>query len=611
MSERIEDYAVVGDTHTVALISRRGSVDWLCLPRFDSGACFAALLGSREHGHWKLGPAGGLRSVRRAYRGGTLVLDTEFETEAGAVTLTDCMSVAPERTDLVRVVTGRRGRVPIEMELVIRFDYGSAIPWVRRLDGGLTAFAGPDALILRTPVGLSSADFRTCAEFSVGVGESIPFVLSWYPSHLSAPSRLDPLQAIADAERYWREWGSRFSGAGEWEEDVRRSLLTLKALTYGPTGGVVAAPTTSLPEQLGGGRNWDYRYCWLRDATFTLYALLISGYHEEACAWREWLLRAAAGHPQDVQIMYGVAGERRLLEFSLDWLPGYENSSPVRIGNSAFRQFQLDVYGEVMDVLHVARRAGLQPGTSTWDFQRVLLEFLESKWNLPDEGIWEVRGPQRHFTYSKVMAWVAFDRAVKAVQRFKLDGPVERWQGLRDRIHAEVCRAGFDAERGIFVQSFGSRALDASLLLMPLVGFLPATDPRVEATVEAVRRELTISGLVRRYTPDPELEGVGGSEGVFLPCSFWLADNLALQGRTGEAQQLFEFLLSLRNDVGLLAEEYDPASGRQMGNFPQALSHVALVNTAFNLTHAHGPMRHRSENPRPEWTRTAFATSSG
>jgi GH15 family glucan-1,4-alpha-glucosidase len=596
MNERIEDYALIGNTRTATLISRSGSVDWFCIPRFDSRACFASLLGTREHGHWKLAPAGGARRTRRAYRDGTLVLDTEFETQAGAVTVTDYMSVTSERTDLVRLVTGRRGRVPIEMELVIRFDYGSTIPWVRRVAGGLTALAGPDALVLQTPIQLCNEDFRTHGEFTVGAEESIPFVLSWFPSHRAVPPPLDPMHALADTERYWREWARGFSGGGEWEEDVRRSLLTLKALTYAPTGGIVAAPTTSLPEQLGGGRNWDYRYCWLRDATFTLYALLISGYHEEACAWREWLLRAAAGHPQDIQIMYGVEGERRLLEFALDWLPGYEGSSPVRIGNAASKQFQLDVYGEVMDALHVARRAGLPPEASVWNFQRALLEFLESKWELPDDGIWEVRGPQRHFTHSKVMAWVAFDRAVKAVQRFRFDGPVERWQSLRDRIHSEICRKGFDAERGAFVQSFGSRALDASLLLMPLVGFLPATDPRVEGTVAAVRRELTVNGLVRRYTPDPEVEGLRGSEGAFLPCSFWLADNFALQGRVEEARQLFEFLLSLRNDVGLLAEEYDPASGRQLGNFPQALSHVALVNTAFNLAHARGPMHHRSQS---------------
>jgi len=420
--------------------------------------------------------------------------------------------------------------------------------------------------------------------------------MSWYPSHLSPPPPADGAGAARETERYWRDWASKFSGAAEWEEDVRRSLLALKVLTYAPTGGIVAAPTTSLPEQPGGERNWDYRYCWLRDATFTLYALLLTGYQEEAGAWREWLLRAAAGHPQDIQIMYGVAGERRLSETCLDWLPGYEGALPVRVGNAAFRQFQLDVYGEVMDVLHVARRAGVEMEDAVWDFQRVVLDFLESKWDQPDEGIWEVRGPQRHFTHSKVMAWVAFDRAVKAVERFELAGPVERWRMLRDRIHDEVCRSGFNSERGAFVQFYGSGSLDASLLLMPLVGFLPATDPRVEATVEAIRRELTVSGLVRRYAGDPEVEGVSGEEGVFLPCSFWLADNLAMQGRADEARELFQRLLSLRNDVGLLAEEYDPVDGRQLGNFPQALSHVALINTAFNLAHAQGPMRHRSES---------------
>jgi GH15 family glucan-1,4-alpha-glucosidase len=594
VASRIEDYALIGDTRTAALVARDGSLDWLCVPRFDSPACFAALLGAPEHGRWLLGPAAEAREIRRHYRRATLVLETVYETTDGSVTVTDCMPIGDDRVDVVRLVSGRRGRVAMEMEIVIRFDYGSVVPWVHQIDGGLAAIAGPDALELRTPVQLRAENFRTRAEFEVAEGESVPFTLTWHPSHLEPPPPTDAREVIGTTEHWWREWSGRGNFHGEFGDAVHRSLITLKALTYAPTGGIVAAPTTSLPERLGGVRNWDYRYCWLRDATFTLYALLTTGYHEEAKAWREWLVRAAAGRPEDLQIMYGVAGERRLTEMTLDWLPGYQDSSPVRVGNAAYRQFQLDVYGEVMDMMHVTRRSGVEVDEAAWHVQRVLLDFLESGWDKPDEGIWEVRGGPRHFTYSKVMAWVGFDRAVKAVERFRAEGPVDRWRRLRDRIHAEVCDKAFDRDRGAFVQSYGSRNLDASLLLIPHVGFLRASDPRVKGTVDAIERELMIDGLVRRYAEADDADSLPPGEGAFLACSFWLADNLALQGRRSEARRVFKRLLSLRNDVGLLAEEYDPEAERQVGNFPQALSHIALVNTAWNLTETEGPMHHRA-----------------
>jgi GH15 family glucan-1,4-alpha-glucosidase len=578
MPSLIEDYAIIGDCHTAALVGRDGSIDWLCLPRFDSGACFAALLGTPEHGRWLLAPAGGIQNVRRRYREGTLVLETDYETEDGAVTLIDCMPPRSKEPDLVRMVEERRGQVRMRMQLIIRFDYGSIVPWVRWTDTGLRALAGPDTLVLHTEVDLHGEHFTTTAGFTVSEGERIPFVLLWHPSHETAPPPIDAQETIAQTEQWWKEWSNGCTYHGPWREAVVRSLITLKALTYAPTGAIAAAPTTSLPEQLGGVRNWDYRYCWVRDATFTLYALLLSGYTEEAQAWREWLLRAIAGEPSQLNIMYGLAGEPRLPELEIGWLPGYENSRPVRIGNAAHEQFQLDVYGEMMDSLHLARRSGLHPDENAWRVQRVLMDSLESAWSKPDEGIWEVRGPQRHFTHSKVMAWVAIDRAVKAVESFGLDGPIERWRKLRAAIHEEVCGKGFDPDRNTFVQFYGGTEVDASLLMIPLVGFLPPDDPRVRGTVEAVERDLMKDGFIARYATKQEVDGLPRGEGVFLPCTFWLADNRALLGRHADAEHLFENLLALRNDVGLLSEEYDPLKRRLLGNFPQAFTHVSLIN---------------------------------
>jgi GH15 family glucan-1,4-alpha-glucosidase len=591
----IEDYALIGDTHTAALVSREGSIDWLCLPRFDSPACFAALLGDRSNGRWLLAPAGPAREVRRRYQGDTLVLETEYRTDEGIVRVVDCMPPRQWDPDVARIVEGVSGRVPMRMELTIRFDYGSIVPWVRHIDGALHAVAGPDSVWLRTPVPVRGENWTTMADFTVAEGERVPFMLTWHASHRPAPRRIDPVQALGDTEAWWGEWASRIDYRGGWQDAVIRSLLTLKALTYAPTGGIVAAPTTSLPEQLGGVRNWDYRYCWLRDATFTLSALMLAGLADEARAWREWLLRAVAGQPKQMQILYGVAGERRVLEQELGWLGGYEGSKPVRIGNAAVHQFQLDVYGEVMDTLHLGRHIGLESDPWTWDLQRALLEFLESSWREPDEGIWEIRGPRRHFTHSKVMAWVALDRAIKAVELSGLEGPVDRWRAARGELHDEVCREGYDRERDSFVQYYGADHLDASLLQIPLVGFLAADDPRVKGTVAAIQRELMSDGLVHRYPPEgsEHVDGLPPGEGPFLACTFWLADNLALMGRREEALAIFERLLTLRNDVGLLAEEFDPATGRQLGNFPQAFSHVALVNTANYL----------SEGPTPAWAR--------
>ena len=583
MPLRIEDYALIGDCQTAALVARDGSIDWLCLPRFDSGACFAALLGTPEHGRWLIAPVGGVRKVNRRYRPGTLVLETVFETEDGEVAVIDFMLPRSQVPELIRVVEGRRGRVPMHLELVIRFDYGSIMPWVRHLDRGLSAIAGPDRIRLRTGVELHGIDYRTVAEFAVAEGQREIFELAWHPTHLPEPREFDVLRALEETEQWWRDWSARCPDEGEWTEAVARSLITLKALTYAPTGGLVAAATTSLPEQLGGVRNWDYRYCWLRDATFTLMALLHAGYVEEARAWREWLLRAVAGEPSKIQIMYGLAGERRLTEMELPWLPGYEGSGPVRLGNAASQQFQLDVYGEVLDAMHQGFRHGLKP---TEDSRRValgLLDFLESNWDQPDEGIWEVRGKRRHFTHSRMMAWVAFDRAVRVVEWLGVEAPLQRWRSLRDEIHAQVCREGYDAEVGAFVQFYGSRRLDASLLMMPLVGFLPPHDVRVRGTIEAIERDLVTDGFVHRYAPEPEVDGLPAGEGVFLLCTFWLADCLALMDRHADARRTFERLLSVRNDVGLLSEMYDPARGRLLGNFPQAFSHVGLVNTALSL----------------------------
>jgi GH15 family glucan-1,4-alpha-glucosidase len=593
MSQRIEDYALVGDTHTAALVGRDGSVDWLCFPRFDSGACFAALLGDERNGRWLLAPAGRVRRVSRRYRPGTLVLETEFESAEGTVRVVDCMPPRQKHPNLVRVVEGVAGRVPMRMQLVVRFEYGAIVPWITRRGRLLSAVAGPDAVTLRSPIATRGEDLTTVAEFDVNAGESVPFVLTWHLSYERAPRAIDPRGAVAATEAWWREWSRRCSYEGEWRDAVERSLIVLKALTYAPTGGIVAAATTSLPEQLGGVRNWDYRYCWLRDATFALYALMTAGYTAEARAWRDWLVRAVAGEPRQMQILYGVAGERRLTELELPWLPGYEASAPVRIGNSAAEQYQLDVYGELMDSLHQARGAGIPANPAAWHVQRVLLDFLESGWREPDDGIWEVRGPRRHFTHSKVMAWVAVDRAVKAVERFGLDGPVDRWRSLRDEIHTEVCREGFDAELGTFTQFYGSSELDASLLMIALVGFLPPTDPRVAGTVAAIERELLHDGLVRRYSTTTDVDGLPVGEAAFLVCTLWLADNLALLGRRRDARGLFERVLDLRNDVGLLSEEYDAVARRLVGNFPQALSHVGLVNTAHNLATTHGPAERR------------------
>jgi GH15 family glucan-1,4-alpha-glucosidase len=589
---KIEDYALIGDCRTAALVGRNGSIDWLCWPRFDSPACFAALLGSGGNGFWRISPTRPFTS-RRAYRPGTLVLETEFETDAGAVSLVDFMPVG-ERSDQVRIVLGRRGRVPMESEGVLRFDYGASVPWFTLGTDrkSLRAVAGPDQVLLCAPVALENRDHRTCARFEVGAGETYAFVLTHAASHLEVPDAVDAHQALAGTEAFWKQWSARCKVGGPRGETVLRSLITLKALTYAPTGGIVAAPTTSLPERIGGVRNWDYRYCWLRDATLTLLAFMDAGYFEEADAWRHWLVRAVAGSPEQMQIMYGLAGERRLTELEIPWLAGYEGSRPVRIGNAAAAQLQLDVYGEVIDVLYQACKGGLSGYDIAWSLQRALLAHLEKIWSEPDSGLWEMRSEPRHHTYSKVMAWVAFDRAIKMVEAFKVDGPVQRWRELRERIHRDVCERGFSRKRNAFVQSYGSEHLDASLLLLPITGFLPADDPRVVSTAEAIRRHLTADGFVQRYTAD---DGLPAGEGVFLACSFWLADNYCMQGRWDEARELFERLVGLTNDVGLLAEEYDPVARRQLGNFPQAFSHVALVNTAMNIGEREKPAEQRAE----------------
>jgi GH15 family glucan-1,4-alpha-glucosidase len=595
---RIEEYGLVGDTQTAALIGRNGSVDWLCLPRFDSAACFAALLGDASHGRWQIAPVEPVQNVSQRYRGRSLVLETEFTTASGAVRIVDCMPPRQEEADMVRVVEGVRGDVRVAMELIVRFDYGSIVPWVRKIDGVVRLIGGPDALSLWSPVPVVGADLTSHAEFTIREGERLPFLLVWHPSHQSPPRPIEPLHAVRETEQWWESWAGRCTYEGPWIEDVVRSLITLKALTFAPTGGIVAAATTSLPEKIGGVRNWDYRYCWLRDATFTLYALLESGFTEEAVGWRNWLLRAVAGDPADLQIMYGPAGERRLTELELPYLPGYERSRPVRIGNAAVNQLQIDVYGEVMDALFLALRSGVDTDRDVWALQSELIGFLERIWSEPDEGIWEVRGPRRHFTHSKVMAWVAFDRAIKTVERFGMKGPLDRWRAIRAQIHEEACREGFDAERLTFTQYYGSRELDASLLMIPLVGFLPASDPRVVGTVAAIERGLMRDGLVERYHTSAASEKVDGlppGEGAFLACTFWLADNYVLQGRQQEAVRIFEHLLSLKNGLGLMSEQYDTFARRMVGNFPQAFSHVSLVNTARNLARAHGPAKDRPQ----------------
>jgi len=593
LTSPLEDYALLGDTESAALVSAHGSIDWLCFPRFDSPACFAALLGTPEHGRWLLAPSDGRRCRRRGYRYGGLVLETFYETETGAVTVIDCMPPRDGSPDVVRVVRGESGHVEMCMDLVIRFDYGHVVPWVRRMEGRTVAVGGPDGLVLSTPVRVHGQELHSVATFTVSAGDEVPFDLTWFPSHEPLPPVIDPLAAVEQADRWWQDWAAKLTYEGQWREPVQRSLCVLKALTFGPTGAVVAAPTTSLPEELGGERNWDYRFSWLRDATFTLDALLASGYTEEAVAWRDWLLRSVAGDPQDLQIMYGVAGERRLPELTLGWLPGYEGSTPVRVGNAAWDQFQLDVYGEVLDSLHQARRSGIESNDTAWSLQRALLTNLERVWDQPDEGLWEVRSGRQHFTHSKVMAWVALDRAVSEIERYGLVGPVARWRALRDHIHAEVCEKGYDAERNTFLQHYGGTGLDASLLMLPLVGFLPPDDPRIIGTVEAVEAELAVDGLVHRYDLGHTDDGLAGGESSFLMCSFWLADCLHLIGRHGDACQLFERLLDIRNDVGLLAEEYNASAKRMIGNFPQAFSHVALINTAGTLSRTHHPAQER------------------
>jgi len=586
MAARIEDYGLIGDLQTAALVSRHGCIDWLCFPRFDSGACFAALLGDEENGRWSLRPASDITSAQRRYRGDTLVLETELACDEGVVRLIDFMPPRGEAPDVVRIVEGVEGTVPMKMRMSIRFDYGSIVPWVRRKDEGLHAVAGPDALLLATPIDLVGRNLHTEAEFDVAPGDRVPFVLTWFPSNQDLPQHTDAEQALVDTDSFWREWVTDCVHVGRFREPLVRSLVTLKALTYAPTGGIVAAATTSLPEALGGVRNWDYRYCWLRDATLTLLALVRAGYDGEARAWRDWLLRAIAGRPGEVQIMYGIAGERRLTEVELEWLPGYERSTPVRIGNAASQQRQLDVYGEVLDALYHARLSGLEPSKDAWALIRKLLQWLEKGWREPDEGIWEVRGPRRHFTHSKVMAWVAFDRAVRMIEEDGLGGPVDRWGALREEIHDEVCREGLSEKLGAFTQSYGLDRLDASLLMIPLVGFLPADDERVVATVAAIERELVEDGLVTRYRADEEntdVDGLPPGEATFLPCSFWLVQVYALQGRLDEAEKLFERLIGLRNDLGLLSEEYDVKAERLVGNFPQAFTHLTLVDAALTL----------------------------
>jgi GH15 family glucan-1,4-alpha-glucosidase len=597
---RIEDYALIGDLQAAALVERGGSIDWLCFPRFDSGACFAALLGTPDHGRWLLAPVGEGQATRR-YLHDTMVLETTWETEDGLVRVFDFMPPRGEAPDVVRIVEGVRGRVEMRSELVIRFDYGSVVPWVRRVENTRLAVAGPDAVSFHTPAHTRGENMRTISEFAVEEGERVPFALTWYPSHVDPPDRIDPELALAETESFWREWTAKCTVdvPEEWRDLLHRSLMVLKTLIYAPTGGIVAAPTTSLPEWIGGVRNWDYRYCWLRDATLTLLALLQAGHIDEALDWRRWLLRAVAGDPSDIQIMYSVAGERRLTEFEVPWLPGYENSAPVRIGNAASEQIQIDVFGEVMDALYQARAHGLGREPHAWALQKTLLVYLERAWQEPDHGIWEIRDEPRHFVHSKVMAWVAFDRAVRTIEEQGLEGSADAWRAIRDAIHAQVCERGFDERLGSFVRSYGSKELDASLLLLPLVGFLPASDPRIRGTIEAIEADLLEDGLVLRYrTQRKASDGLPAGEGVFLPCSFWLVDCYELLGRRDEAHALFNRLVGLANDVGLLAEEYDPAAERLLGNFPQAFTHLALVNSAFNvLPHLPSPMQRRHAHP--------------
>ena len=596
MSTPIEDYALIGDCRSAALVSRDGSIDWLCWPRFDSEACFAALLGSCDHGRWLVASRDKAR-ITRQYRPNTLILETYFETADGAVVLVDFMPFHGDRSEIVRLVHGTRGRVRMHTELILRFGYGAVVPWVTRLESGvLRAIAGPDMVLLRTPVHLQGKNMTTVGEFTVMRGETIPLVLSYARSHRPILPARDPTASLEATEKFWKDWTSKCRAAGEWTDAVRRSMITLKALTYAPTGGIVAAPTTSLPEKIGGERNWDYRFCWLRDATLTLLGAMHAGYYEEAEAWREWLLRAVAGSPDQLQIMYGIGGERRLSEWVVDWLPGYEKSSPVRVGNAAHTQLQLDMFGEIMDVHHQARRGGLTTNESGWDAQIKFLEYLARIWREPDQGIWEMRGPAQHFTYSKVMAWVAFDRTIKSAENFGLEGPLEEWRRLRDVICDDVCTHAYNKKLGTFVQAYGSDQLDASLLMVPCVGFLPVSDPRIAATIAAIERRLLRDGLVIRYCTEDVTDALPPGEGAFLACSFWLVDVYILQERFEEAENLFRRLVGLCNEVGLLSEEYDPSSRRLIGNFPQAFSHMALVNSAYNLTRVRKPLLQRAQD---------------
>jgi GH15 family glucan-1,4-alpha-glucosidase len=594
--ELIESYALLGDMQTAALVSWTGSIDWLCVPRFDSPAVLAALLGDQENGHWRLAPTGATQCTRRSYDGDTLILHTDWETADGAVRVIDFMPLRGQAPDVVRIVEGISGRVEMTCEMRLRFDYGALTPWVRGFKGGFSATGGPDSVYVRTPVQLEGRDFAHIGTFAVSKGDRVPFVLTWHPSHLPPPKQVDAERALKETRDYWREWSARCHYDGEWRDAVVRSIITLKALVYEPTGGVVAAATTSLPEALGGERNWDYRYCWLRDASLMLQGMVYNGYRDEALAWREWLLRTIGGDPKQLRIMYGLAGERRLAEQDVDHLAGYAGSKPVRIGNAASDQRQLDVYGEILDTLHLDRSSGLSPEDDAWSMQRGLLDYLESIWSEPDRGLWEMRGDPQQYVHSKVMAWAGFDRAVRAVEQFGLEGPVERWRAIRDEIHAEVCSKGYDEKRRTFTQSYGSKALDAATLLIPQVGFLPKDDPRVVGTVETIQRELMDDGFVRRYDNKDTKDGFDSEEGCFVICTIWLADDLHLIGREDAAREVFERVLDIRNDVGLLAEQYDPRRKRQLGNVPQAYSHCGLVNTARAMSrHGTGGRVHRHE----------------
>ncbi|MDP2410775.1 MAG: glycoside hydrolase family 15 protein [Pseudolabrys sp.] len=597
MTSPIEDYAMIGDLGTAALVARDGSIDWLCWPRFDSDACFSALLGTRENGRWQIAPKDGSAKITRRYRPNTLILETRFETATGAATVIDFMPPRDGNSHLMRLVVGEHGHVDFQSEMILRFGYGATVPWVTRMDDHtLRAIAGPEMVVIRSPARLHRRNLITVGDFTVAAGESVPFSLTFVMSHEALPEPVDVEDSLRITEAFWTDWAGKNQIDSPWNEAVVRSLITLKALTFAPTGGMVAAPTTSLPERIGGERNWDYRYCWLRDATLTLLALMNAGYYEEARMWHDWLLRAAAGSPRQIQIMYGIRGERRLTEWEVPWLPGYEKSRPVRVGNAAYDQLQLDIFGEVMDALHQARQGGIGPHEAGWDLERALLLHLEEIWFEPDEGIWEVRSGREHFTHSKVMAWVAFDRAIKSAVAHNLPGDVARWRELRARIHRDICENGYNAELRSFVRIYGTKELDASLLLLPELGFLPPEDPRIRGTIEAVERALMVDGLMRRYDTAKSDDGLPGDEGVFLACSFWLADAYLMLGRHDDAVRLFERLLSLRNDVGLLSEEYEPRSRRQVGNFPQAFSHLALVNTASNLAHYRKPAEQRSEH---------------